>query len=85
MAQIRRENMPEKAQAFGFPKVIELSVHDKHSLKKSKVSQLGHLNNAHHGSINICRILRSSFFTEVLKFRSVYKKMIEDINKRFVP
>ena len=26
-------------------------------------------------SINICRILRSSFFAEVLKFRSVYKKI----------
>ena len=59
MAQIRRENMPEKAQAFGFPKVIELSLYDKHFLKKEKISPLGHLNNAHHGTVNAFKELWS--------------------------
>ena len=61
MAQIRRENMPEKAQAFGFPKIIELSVHAKHFLKQSKVSQLGHLNNAHHGMLEIMKMSKHNF------------------------
>ena len=57
MAQIRPENMPEKAQAFGFPKVIELSLYDRHFLKKVKISPLGHLNNAHHGMIIVHKTL----------------------------
>ena len=49
MPQIRQENIPEKDQAFGFPKVIELSLYDKYFVKKAKISLLGYLNNAHHG------------------------------------
>ena len=49
MIQIRWENIPETAQTFGFPRLIELSQCNKYFLKIVKISPMGHLNNAHHG------------------------------------
>ena len=49
MVQIRWENIPEKAETFSFPKLIELVQCDEYFLKKIKNCQLGGLIHAHHG------------------------------------
>ena len=49
MVQIQWENIPEKAETFNFPKLIELLQCDEYFLKKMKICQLGGLIHAHHG------------------------------------
>ena len=53
IVQIRWENIPEKAETFSFPKLIELVQCDEYFLKKIKNCQLGGLIHAHHGMENI--------------------------------
>ena len=50
MVQIQRENVPEKAQTFRFPKLIELLLYDQYFLKRTKICLLGGLIHAHHGT-----------------------------------
>ena len=49
MLQIRWENIPEKAQALGFPKLIELLSPDNYFLQKIENCPLGGLIRTHHG------------------------------------
>ena len=50
MVQIQRENIPEKAQTFRFPKLIELLLYDQYFLKRTKICLLEGLIHAHHGT-----------------------------------
>ena len=81
MAQIWRENIPEKAQAFSFPKVIELWLYDKHFLKKAKIGSLGHLNNAHRGSV-VVDVYHSDDQTKELGQASVLVLFDTDVNRK---